>query len=243
MRLGSVISSQKIRMKKITTLILGAVILSSSPVAAQTAIDAGLSGSVQVDDRLEATVTSETSVQSNSEANANGDAKSEENEVQFELNGPTVIVRSGLLDDTSISVTSSAQVDSKADLDAYAKGVLVTNADIRDVILSESQVSVSHREHARIFGIFPTKVFARATVGSDGSVSVKFPWYASAGARKAEIESKVKTAVRTHIPSASAEASVSASFTAAAQAQVLEKIAATMKSEFEADATAKAGVN
>ena len=157
--------------------------------------------------------------------------------------GATIGGETDLMADTGITVTSAAAVQSETELDVYTANVMRENANIRDIAVSETTVSVSHREHARIFGIFPTTVFARATVMSDGSISVKYPWYAFASAKASKLEAKVSGVVRSMMPSASANAEASANFSAQTQARVLEQAIIAMQSEFEADAAAQAQVN
>lgn len=221
-------------MKKIQSCVIGAALLVAAPVSALN-VGSENSGSIKMEDGVDVSVSSETTAESDADASADAETGSS--------GGGTVIVNSDALADVAVTITSSAAVASKGDLDAYAKGVVKANTDVRDVTLSETEVSVSHREHARIFGIFPAKVFARTHVKSNGEVSVKFPWYAFAAGKKAAIESKVKAAVKSSIPSVSANAEADAKLSSQAQAQVLEKTVATMKAEFEADAAASAKVN
>lgn len=156
--------------------------------------------------------------------------------------GPIVITASDV-DESEVTVTSTAEVNSKTELDSYARGVVKANVDIRDVSLSETAVAVSHKQKARLFGILPITVYARTHVESDGSVEVKFPWYAFASAKKAAIESRVATAVRTSLPTVTADASASAKLSSHAQAEILEKTVAAMQAEAAVDAAAKAKIN
>ena len=231
-------------MNKVLSLVFATVLSTALPVSA---LDLGATGSASGTVRTngaEVGVESETRLESSSNASESNTESAAETEVGAGSDDEsTVIIRSDLLDDTSVSVTSSAEVDTKTELNAYAKGVVKANADVRDVVLSETEVAVSHRAHARFLGLIPINVFARAHVASDGTVTVKYPWYAFAAQKKAAIESKVKTAVKSSIPSVSAEARAQAKLSSQAQAQVLEKTVAAMKAEFEADAAAKAQVN
>lgn len=225
-------------------LVLG---LTASPVSALTVgAKSDTSGSVNVGSGVNVNVSSQTNVESNASSSADAGSNTETT-WDVDAAGPTVIVAGDVKGDVDTSVKSSAEVTSKAKLDTYARSVVKANADIRDVILSDTEVSVSHREHARLFGILPIKVFARAYVSNDGSVKVKYPWYAFASANKASLESRVSAAVRSHLPSrqaglpsVSADASASAKLSARTQAEVLEKTVAAMKTEFDAQASAKA---
>lgn len=226
---------------------MAAVLSVALPVSALSVETSG-SGSASVGTKsgVDVNVSSETSVESNASASANSETEGS-NDATFEVEaaGPTVIIAADLDGDTSanVSVKSSAEVNSKTTLNSYARSVVKANADIRDVSLSDSEVSVSHREKARIFGIFPVTVFARTSVASDGRVKVKFPWYCFATAKKMQLESNVKAAVQSSLPSVSANAEAQAKLSSQAQALVLEKTVATMKAQLEADAGASAKVN
>jgi len=226
-------------MTKITSLVFAAVLSIGFPVSAIT-IDTttSASGSAQSGNGIDVGVTSESQVGSNTGAKSDSGA-----DVSIDAGGTTVIADSEDLADVDVTIMSSGAVSSQNDLNAYAEGVVKTNADVRDVVLSNEEVAVSYRSYARIFGIIPTKVFARAYVTSDGDVMVKYPWYAFASQKKAALESKVKASVKAMIPSASASAEARASLSAQAQAAILEKTVATMKADFDAETAAKAQVN
>lgn len=212
-------------MNKIATLVvlLG---LSAQPALAVSSVNTGIDASVNAGVKSGASTTMQSNTSASTDAQADGEA-------MIGVNAMPITITAGDVDETEVNVASTAEVNSEATLNSYARGVVKANADVRDVILSDTQVAVSHREHARLFGILPIKVFARAYVKNDGSVQVKFPWYAFASAKKAAIESRVATAVR---PSLSANAD--ASLSAKAQAEVLTKTVAAMKAEMEADASA-----
>lgn len=196
------------------------------------------SGTLDADGNTGVSVTSETEVDvgANAEGVVSDDASGEGDE------GEIVITVSGIDASADLSVKSAGAVQSNAELASYARNVVKASTDVRDITLSDTEVSVRHREYARILGIFPAKVFARATIASDGSVEVAFPWYSYAGAKKAELASKVEAAVRSSIPSVSGEAGAQAKLSAQVQARILEKATVAMKTQFEADAAAKAKV-
>src|SRR3989344_2264584 len=192
-------------MKKIATLV---VLLGLTAQPALAKIDVGVDASVKAESDSQATI---------------------------EINTDPIVITASDIDETEVNVTSTAEVNSKASLDSYARSVIKANADIRDVIITDEHAAVSHREHARLFGILPIKVFARAYVSNDGNVEVKFPWYAFASAKKAALESRVQAAVSTSV-SASADAKLSAK----TQAEILTKTVAAMKAEMDAQAEANA---
>lgn len=201
-------------------------------------IDAGSKGDVNLEVKSDTDANSNlgTSLEESENTKISGDAT-------LEVDVGLITIKASDVDDSdNVSVKSSTSVQSKTQLNSYARGIVRGNADIRDVVLSDTQVSVSHRERAKFFGIFPIRVFARASVASNGEVKIKFPWYVSGGTKKAELESKVKAAVRSSIPSTSGSVGGSAKLSAQAQAQILEVTVATMKSEFAADTAVKAKV-
>lgn len=195
-------------------------------VSAQAGADTGIYTTLESN----ATVTAET--------NANTQTTSESGAAV----GP-ITIKASDVDETQVTINSTSEVDSETDLDSYARGVVKANADIRDVSLSETEVAVSHKQKARLFGILPINVYARTHVENDGTVEVKFPWYAFASAKKASIESRVSAAVRSSLPSVNADASASAKFSAQTQAEILEKAVAAMQAEAAADVAANAQIN
>lgn len=219
-------------MYKIATLIvlLG---LTAQPAFALK-IDTGVDVSAEAGTEEGVYTTLESNATVTADTNAEAQAKSEAGVAV----GPITITASDV-DATEVSITSTTEVDSEADLNSYARGVVKTHADIRDIVLSETEVAVSHKQKARLFGILPITVYARTQVTSDGIVETKFPWYAFASAKKAAIESRVATAVQTSLPNVTAEANASAKFSAQTQAEILEKTVAAMQAEAAADASAK----
>lgn len=226
-------------MKNYLTAMLIAFLSVGTPAFAVVNIKGETTGSINVGGNADAS----TSVKTEVKADAAAGTSATNSEKSAEESSVITITADAISASADLSVKSSAAVQSDTQLSSYARNVVKANTEVRDVKLSETQVTVSHRQHARVFGVVPTKVYARATVLSDGSVKVKFPWYAAAGKTKAEIESKVKASVNAVIPTASAEAAMSAKFTAQTQAQVLEKAIAALQAQFQADAKTKAKVN
>jgi hypothetical protein len=218
-------------MFKIATLVvlLG---LTAQPALALN-VGAGVDVSAQAGTGTGASTKVETNATASSTTNAQANTAA-----TVEISTRPIVIKASDVDETQVSVSSAAEVDTSAELDSYARGVIKANADIRDISLTEEEVAVSHKQNARLFGILPITVYARAHVASDGSVEVKFPWYAFASAKKAAIESRVEAAVRTSLPSVSAEAS--AKLSAHTQAEVLAKTVAAMQAEMQADAEADA---
>jgi hypothetical protein len=220
-------------MYKIVTLavLLG---LTAQPALALS-VDTGIDAAIKANSDADASVTLESNTTTSADANAQAEA-----DATIGVNAGPIVITASDTDDTEVSVDSAVKVNSATTLHSYARGIVKADADIKDVSLSDSEVAVSHKEHARLFGILPIKVYARAHIKNDGSVQVKYPWYAFATAEKASLESRVSAAVRAHLPSPSASASASAKLSAKTQAEVLEKAVAAMKAEMDATASAKA---
>ncbi len=217
-------------MKKLLGVICTAVLSISIPASAlAVGAGGGVSGSININTGTDTGV----SVDISGNVNGNGSDSGEGSDGMISITVPGVNVG------VNTSVESSGSVTTEADLDSYVRTVIETNDNVRDIDASDTEVSVSHYEQARIFGIFPTTVTARTTVRNDGSVTVKFPWYAYAGAKKAEIEMRVREAVTSAIPATSAEAGVRTEFSAQTKAQIIEKAAAAVKTQLEVDASAK----
>jgi hypothetical protein len=216
-------------MYKIATLVvlLGLTAQPALALNVTTGVDASIKAGTNAG--ASTSIESDTAVKSDTDATA-----ASETAADISIGDVITITARDVESDTGVAVRSSNDVDTKTELDSYARGVVKTNADIRDVVLSETEVAVSHKQSARLFGILPIKVYARTQVESDGTVAVKFPWYAFASAKKAAIESRVATAVRASLPNVSADAS--AKLSAQTQAEILEKTVAAMQAEALADA-------
>ncbi|KKW45442.1 hypothetical protein A3C21_02715 [Candidatus Kaiserbacteria bacterium RIFCSPHIGHO2_02_FULL_59_21] len=158
--------------------------------------------------------------------------------------GATIVVTRGSAGEASATISSSAAVQTSADLSAYASAVVKADENVEGAELSANKVSVHYKERAKLFGFIPIFVTATATVHKDGSVSVSYPWYGfllSQGER-VELESDVEAALQADAEVAAA-LEAAAEFSARTQAVLLETVHAAMKSGLAASLSAEAVAN
>ena len=84
-----------------------------------------------------------------------------------------------------LSTTTALEIETISD-------VVQADAQIGDIALATSSVSLSYPVRARLFGIIPTTLNARTQVESDGTVRIRYPWYSFFfSTDQAEIETKL----------------------------------------------------
>jgi len=148
-------------------------------------------------------------------------------------------------------------VRTQADLNAYASSAVRADKNIDGVVLSDSGVMVRYMQPAKLFGFIPVSVTVTTEVDSQGTVSVKYPWYRFlvAVGDKEELETAIQTrvdnALQTHA-SATGQTTISGGLTGSAvatttvmldakmKAQLLSEVRSVMKSAVEASVDAQA---
>jgi hypothetical protein len=104
-------------------------------------------------------------------------------------------------EDKASSTVTQSTVSSTTDLDIYTRTVTAEDDNVSNVVVKDDSVAVSYKEPARIFGIIPTEVTVVAEVNNDGTVILKYPWYAflsgkNAGQLKPGLQMKVGQILR-----------------------------------------------
>ena len=243
-----------------TGLILALVLSFSMPAEAQSAYgeadgsaetSVGVSGAVNssfgaevkgvVDALIGAKATTSGSV------DASGSADDSANAGDSNTLEVIVVTRADVDADTAGSASiSPASVSSGADLPEFVAAQIAADENISEVKASANNVSVTYEQQAKLFGLIPVTVNATATVRADGSVDVRYPWYAflmvtNESALEAAIESRVG-AVLSGGASAAAEGSAGATLTASAQAVLINEVRSAMAQSLAADVAADAEV-
>src|SRR3989338_10086248 len=224
-------------MKKhqITALLLGVVLVPASSLLALN-LEADVDSSVNINAGPGAT---------SSNTGASGDATAEataSSEVVVGVAGNVeviVVTRGDVNGDGEITASASpASVSSEADLSAFAAAQVAADQNVSKVESSSSRVSVTYAQKAKLFGFIPVRVNATATVEADGTVDVRYPWYAflmvtSETVLESEIESRV-----TSLNSAGvlAEADAELELAASMQAELIDEVRAAMESQLAIDA-------
>jgi hypothetical protein len=123
-----------------------------------------------------------------------------------EVNGETVIemnagerlvlVRADLIaegGELEEEFTDPELVETESDLEAYATTLLINDENAKRIEVGESDVELTYRTHAKLFGFIPVLVSATATVNEDGETEVSYPWYAFlSSTNEAEIEADIE---------------------------------------------------
>jgi hypothetical protein len=76
-----------------------------------------------------------------------------------------------------LTVKTHAQVRSEQDLQNFAKGVLVEDANMEEISLNFEKIKTSYRMPAKFLGILNGSLSARTEVDAEGRVKVQYPWY------------------------------------------------------------------
>lgn len=75
-----------------------------------------------------------------------------------------------------------AELASQQDLENFAKGILIEDEVIEDVVFEEKEMRVTYKNSGKLFGFIPLsfneEVVASAEEGAELAIAVKSPWYA-----------------------------------------------------------------
>jgi hypothetical protein len=141
---------------------------------------------------------------------------------------------------TTANTTAQATVSSTTDLDIYTRDITEKDENVSNVVVKDDSVSVSYKEPAKIFGLIPTEVLVTVEVDDEGTVQVKYPWYAflsgkNTGQLKPGLQAHVgqilKTATTTNSTATSTE-----KLSPQARAQIIQAIHTALK-DLRANAT------
>ena len=97
-------------------------------------------------------------------------------------------------DDTEYSVTDAGAVQTAAGLESYAATSMRDDERLESVRLEDGTLEMTYRVDARFLGFIPGSMDVRATVTADGTVDVRYPWYAflmRASESRADLEARV----------------------------------------------------
>lgn len=79
---------------------------------------------------------------------------------------------------TDYAVTESYRVRSSAGLESYAATTVRDNEKVESIELGEGAMRLQYRKDARFLWLIPSTMKTTITVHADGSVEVRYPWYA-----------------------------------------------------------------
>jgi hypothetical protein len=125
--------------------------------------------------------------------------------------------------------SAGVTVSSTTDLDLYTRTVTEQDASVENVVVKEDSVAVSYREPAKILGFIPTELIVTVEVENNGTVSVRYPWYAFLAGKNA---GELKPGLQLHIGDILKNATTtSATATTTASATTTEKLSPQVRAE------------
>lgn len=140
------------------------------------------------------------------------------------------------------SITSSSDVSTNADLEAFARTMIREDENVEEVNFSGDMVEVRYREEGKFLALIPLDFTASAKAYADGRVEIDYPWYSFLtvkGSQEAETRAKVAVdnAIRARaVGSVRAEGETeNPRFTAAESATVAAELHSVLRAS-EADA-------
>lgn len=98
------------------------------------------------------------------------------------------------MEGTEYSVSEAEAVQTAAGLESYAATSIRDDERLESVHLEDGTLEMTYRMDARFLGFIPGSMDVRATVTADGTVDVRYPWYAflmRAHESRADLEARV----------------------------------------------------
>ena len=134
--------------------------------------------------------------------------------------------------DKEVEISSEDNVNNNTDLSLFVHKVIKHDENVSNVEVNDDDVSVEYKTNIKLFGFLPWTTYATTTVNSKGETTIDYPWYAMfASTDEVNLQSQVKTSARPYV---NTEAKENTKLSASAKAQILAKIHAAMKADFEA---------
>lgn len=193
-----------------------------------------------------ADVSVETSAEADASVGGNEDGTTT-NEVVIGAGDVEVVVitRADIDSDAEVSASASpSTVSTDADISGYVAAQMAADSNVSKMESSRSRVTVTYPQKAMLFSVVPVTVQATATVLADGTVDVRYPWFAFLMVtNEADLESEIESRVST-LPSSSLTATMDASLelSARAQAELIDTVRVAMESELSAATAVAASI-
>jgi hypothetical protein len=126
------------------------------------------------------------------------------------------------------TVKTHAEVQSEQELENFAKGVLLEDANVRSIAVEETGVRLVYQMPAKFLGVFTTSLNTHVDATIDGKVNVRYPWY-SFIFKKSVSASDLETEVTTALPEVDDEVIVGFEHSA----EILLKISTSLKARHD----------
>lgn len=228
---------QIVMMKKVFAALVFSTLIPGSVFALDVSVGSSGSANVGVD------VSGEAHVDANAEAEA---TTTGEVVVDVPANAEIIVITREEINREAI-VSGSAvpeTVNTDAEISGYVAAQMARDTNVSKMESSRSRVSVTYPQKAKLFGLVSMTVDATATVLADGTVDVRYPWFAFLMVtNEVDLESDIESRVSA-LPSPSLNASANASIELSArlQAELIDTVRAAMESSLAAEAEVAAGV-
>lgn len=109
------------------------------------------------------------------------------------------------------TVSFPEQVQNRGQLRSFLNHLVKADDRISDVLVSSTTVATSYTMPAKFLWAIPSNLTANISVGSDGTVTITYPWYAFLYAKNSDaLEAQLNTALATSSTNASLSANVEA---------------------------------
>lgn len=142
---------------------------------------------------------------------------------------PIVITRATIKASLAASNGTSAEATSSESLRTQATALVSEDARISSVVLSNTKVSLSYQEPAKLFGFINVNVPVEVSVAANGSTVIDYPWYSFLlSSDQAGLAIRAQAAVSSALP---ARTNASVELSAADEARVLSSLHEVMRSE------------
>lgn len=129
--------------------------------------------------------------------------------------------------DTAAHATATAmsvkEVTNRGQLRSFLNHVIKGDDRVADVRVSSTTVETHYSMPAKFLWTIPTNLSAEVTIANDGSVTIKYPWYAFLYSKNTELKSEILAAASS--TSATGTTTVSANL----QAKLLNALFTTLK--------------
>lgn len=114
------------------------------------------------------------------------------------------------------------KVTNRGQLRSFLNHVVKADGNIADVTVSSTTVQTRYVLPTKFLGVIPTNLTANVSVGTDGSITIDYPWYAF-------LFSKKGSELKTQLMNVASTTSASTTLTASAQAHLLNMVLDVLK--------------
>jgi hypothetical protein len=153
-----------------------------------------------------------------------------------------VVTRNDVSGGEDVDSPEISSVDTKVELESYARALIKNDENVRMVKMSSTEVSISHKARAKLLGFVPINAYVVSTIDSDGRLKIDYPWYALVAViDKDQLEAELHVAAAAMVRQ-EATASTTSSLSLGSQARLLEELRGAMNRQLEKSLSAEGEV-